>query len=143
MRKSILLRINAIILAVCLIVSAICYVQILRVYANEEPVETFEYVDNEEVTGDDDWDVTSSDTSSDNPSNNLSDGPDSNPEPPEKVDEVDPFDYNLTCYTPNINLGTHCQGDYIEEMYFSIVNIGNNTFPVTWDEFDSYTAFDV
>ena len=143
MRKSILLRINAIILAVCLIVSAICYVQILRVYANEEPVETFEYVDNEEVTGDDDWDITSSDTSSDNPSNNLSDGPDSNPEPPEKVDEVDPFDYNLTCYTPNINLGTHCQGDYIEEMYFSIVNIGNNTFPVTWDEFDSYTAFDV
>ena len=128
MKNSIFVKINAICLSICLLVGALSCVQILRVYASEQVMVTDEYsmeeyiepIDNpeyyEEPTDDSGYDDT-----------------------PQY--EPDPFDYNLTCYTPNLNFGTVYEGDYIDDISFSIVNIGNTTFPITWDEFDSSTAF--
>ena len=127
MRTSILLKINAILLSISLLVCALSCIQIVKVYASEEVYETYDQ-DNEEIQ----FDYVENEDDYDN-----SDDDDivfTN-------DEVDPFDYNLICYTPNLSFGTEYEGDYIDDISFSIVNIGNNTFPLTWDEFDPSTAF--
>ncbi len=129
MKNSILLKINSLILVLCLIISSVSSICLYKIHAyaenNEgnslEPDNSITIQSNElTLEEDDDWE------------------PD-----PDYVDPPDPFDYDLTCYSPNQNFGTIYQGDYVEERWFNIVNIGSNPFPLTWDEFDESTAFEL
>ncbi|SFB69927.1 InlB B-repeat-containing protein [Butyrivibrio sp. YAB3001] len=63
------------------------------------------------------------------------------PDPPEYV--PDPFDYDLSCYTPNINFGHIFTDDVTIPSQFTIVNTGYNAFPVTYELFDQSNGFNV
>ncbi|WP_026518691.1 InlB B-repeat-containing protein [Butyrivibrio sp. MC2021] len=135
MKQDIFIRIYAIILTIAVLVTSASAVQIAKVYAEEgetfleeEPGEDIYYEEEDQDDYDDDY-------------------PEEDQEEDDDViwdkDEPDPFDYDLACYTPDINLGTVYEGEYIEAKPFTIVNIGNNGFPITWEEVDSSTAFSI
>ncbi|MBQ3796992.1 MAG: InlB B-repeat-containing protein [Butyrivibrio sp.] len=131
MKKSLFNRVNAIILAVCLVISCFLTSKIEKIYASEDSNVIFD----EQNEGD--WDQGGDSQSDGDPY----DGGNESKNEGGGESQPDPFDYNLTCYTPNMNFGTRYEGDYIDPLQFSIVNIGSNSFPLTWDEFDSSTAF--
>lgn len=56
-------------------------------------------------------------------------------------EQPDPFDYLLTCYTPNLDFGTIQEGDIKNSKQFSIVNIGSTDVPLTYAAADPYTSF--
>ncbi|MBR2995236.1 MAG: hypothetical protein IKF45_00855 [Lachnospiraceae bacterium] len=56
-------------------------------------------------------------------------------------EQPDPFDYLLTCYTPNLDFGTIQEGDIKNSKQFSIVNIGSTDVPLTYAATDPYTSF--
>ncbi|WP_024864927.1 InlB B-repeat-containing protein [Butyrivibrio sp. FCS014] len=124
--QNVFIRICAVLLIACVVVSSITAVQIIRVYAEEGgdyPENTIEETVPEPVT---EQEVTE-------------------PEPERQQEEQsDPFDnYDLTCYTPNVDFGSVYQGTSISDKQIGIVNIGLTTIPLTWEEFDESTAFDV
>ena len=122
MKRDVFLKVCATLLAGCIVLSSITAVQIGKVYAEEnQEVETESYEE----------------------------GPapevilQSEPEPAPQPSQPDPFDYNLICYTPSISFGTVYTGDTVTAKQFSIVNVGQNAFPLTWEEVDPNTAFDI
>lgn len=122
MKRDVFLKVCATLLAGCIVLSSITAVQIGKVYAEEnQEVETESYEE----------------------------GPapevilQSEPEPEPQPSQPDPFDYNLICYTPSISFGTVYTGDTVPAKQFSIVNVGQNAFPLTWEEVDPNTAFDI
>ena len=125
MSKSIFLKLNAVLLALAILVSAISSITLYKVYANENP-ENSEEIYEEPASESDpepELDLTSSyDQSSDEP---------------------DPFDYDLACYTPNVSFGAISKGSYTNPQQFSIINTGTTAFPLFWDEYDQSTAFDI
>ncbi|MBP3273873.1 MAG: Ig-like domain-containing protein, partial [Butyrivibrio sp.] len=125
--KNIFLKVCAALLAGCIVLSSITAVQIGKVYAeeNQDVEEIYEENDEENVT----------------PEVILQSEPEPAPEPP--AYEPDPFDYNLICYTPSISFGTVYAGDTVPAKQFSIVNVGQTSFPLTWEEVDPNTAFDI
>lgn len=128
MKHDVFLKISATLLAGCIVLSSITAVQIGKVYAEEnQDVEEDTY--EEEIT----------------PEVILQSEPESEPEPEPTPPayEPDPFDYNLICYTPSISFGTVYAGDTVPAKQFSIVNVGQNAFPLTWEEVDPNTAFDI
>ena len=77
---------------------------------------------------------------------NVPEQPDPIPAPEPVVAEIpeeqpDPFDYLLTCYTPNLDFGTIQEGDIKNSKQFSIVNIGSTDVPLTYAATDPYTSF--
>ena len=138
MKEKILMRVMAVILAVCLILTSATAVQIIRAYATESEEElTLEEEETHEL---DPEPYLEPDPAIPDPEPE----PDNQPEPePEHESEPDPFDYNLTCYEPNIRFGEVNKGDVVNAKQFSIVNVGKNAFPLTWEEIDPYTAFDM
>ncbi len=130
------MKLWAIMLALCLAVTSVSTVQMIRVYASEEDDE------------DDDDEPQDPDAPQDPnaPDPGIIDPvlpPEPQPDPPAPEPQPDPLDYDLACYNPNINFGTINQGDVVITEYFNIVNTGNNGFPLAWDEVDPYTAFTV
>ena len=125
--KNIFLKVCAALLAGCIVLSSITAVQIGKVYAEENQDVEDNYEENYEE------DVT--------PEVILQSEPEPAPEPP--AYEPDPFDYNLICYTPSISFGTVYAGDTVPAKQFSIVNVGQTSFPLTWEEVDPNTAFDI
>ena len=125
--KNIFLKVCAALLAGCIVLSSITAVQIGKVYAEENQDVEDNYEENHEE------DVT--------PEVILQSEPEPAPEPP--AYEPDPFDYNLICYTPSISFGTVYAGDTVPAKQFSIVNVGQTSFPLTWEEVDPNTAFDI
>ena len=124
-KREVVLRICAVLLAICFVLTSATAIQIIHAYAEEYP-------DTNNVL-----DIP-------NPEPEPDPEPDPGPDPqPEPDPEPDPFDYNLACYTPTINFGKVNAGDVVYAKQFSIVNIGTTTFPLTWEEIDPYTAFDV
>ncbi len=123
--------------------------QIIRAYATEN---------GGDIDDDDDDIVDFPDPDADpNPDPDPSPDPDPEPTPPAPTpdpepiqpaptpdpEQPDPFDYNLVCYTPDISFGTVEKGSIVPAKQFSIVNVGQTTFPLTWTEIDPYTAFDI
>ncbi len=137
MKTGLFVKLNAIVLSICLLVCAVSCVQMVRVYASEQAYET----ENQELSQEYISETDNNESNENYESNESEIITESEPETYDYYDEVDPFDYNLTCYTPNLSFGTVYEGDYIDDINFAIVNIGSNTFPLTWDEFDSSTAF--
>ncbi|MBP3824523.1 MAG: hypothetical protein ILA11_02135, partial [Butyrivibrio sp.] len=137
MKKSeILLKVCAVLLTICFVLTSATAVQIVKVFAEEGQNETFEQESTDFVV-----DPDPDQNPDPNPDLNPDPNPDSDPDP-DPV-QPDPFDYNLACYTPSINFGKVNQGDVVYARQFAIVNIGTTTFPLTWEEVDPYTAFDV
>jgi len=124
--QNVFIRICAVLLIACVVVSSITAVQIIRVYA-EEGGDYPEEVIEETVP---EPDIVQEELE---------------PEPEQQEEEqTDPFDnYDLTCYTPNVDFGSVYQGDSVSDKQIGIVNIGSTTIPLTWEEFDESTAFNV
>ncbi|MBQ6587856.1 MAG: Ig-like domain-containing protein [Butyrivibrio sp.] len=159
MKNNFFVRVNAIILAICLVVSSVLSIKLYRVYAREQfdgmllaeeygdmstVGDTFEHVDYPDYDADVQNQIEPEPVAE--PENNSNDETFSetgDTEPVDNRDEPDPFFYNLTCYDPNLNFGTVYQNDYVDIQRFSIVNTGENPFPLTWDEFDPSTAFEL
>ncbi|RKM61228.1 hypothetical protein D6855_04870 [Butyrivibrio sp. CB08] len=142
MKKDIFLKICSLLLAACIVLASVTAVQIGRVYAGEGFVDT--EGDNDLLDFEPDSDPEpepepeqTPDSPADSDQGNQSEQPDSAKYQP------DPFDYNLICYTPSISFGTVFKGDAVPAKQFSIVNVGQNPFPLTWEEIDQYTAFDL
>jgi hypothetical protein len=127
-KREIWLKICAILLTICFALTSATAVQIIKVYAEEYDTDDLDDEGNPEPAPE----VLTTYSTGFNPDPN----PDPDPEP-------DPFDYNLVCYTPSIDFGRVNKGDVVYAKQFSIVNIGNNAFPITWEEVDPYTAFDL
>ncbi len=128
--KNIFLKICATLLAGCIVLTSITAVQIGKVYAEEDQ--------NTETEGYEDGLVPEVITLQE-----PEPEPEPVPEPEPPSYEPDPFDYNLICYTPSISFGTVYAGDTVPAKQFSIVNVGQNAFPLTWEEVDPNTAFDI
>ncbi len=139
MKQDIFMRIYAVILIVAIIVTSVSTAEIIKVYANEG--EYLQPSDSTDATYSEDQltDYVEEDYQQESDSSQDDYNPDA--EPAEDEDYPDPFDYDLACYTPNISLGTVYEGDYIETKQFSVVNVGRNRFPITWEEVDPATAF--
>ena len=143
MKNNILMKLWAIMLALCLAVTSVSTVQMVRVYASEEDGDGYADEDYDNDTQDPDADKDPDD----NQDPNAPQDPDAPQQDPSIIDPVlppdppDPSDYNLACYNTDINFGNVNQGDVIMTNYFNIVNTGNSGFPLGWDEVDYYTAF--
>ena len=142
MHSKILVRLSAVILAGCLMVTSVSTAQMVKVYAEEgasdlsvEEVEDYSEAVEEATVEPQQEPTTQEDVT-------VTEETEPTPEPEPVDDTPDPFDYNLTCYTPNISFGTVDVGDVVHAKQFNIVNIGSTTFPITWEEIDQYTAFD-
>ncbi len=122
MKNTFWLRICAILLSICTVLSGVTAFDIIRAYAGEDETHATGL-----IVPDDPDDYHTDPVFPDNP------------DPP----EPDPFDYNLVCYTPSISFGTVEAGSIVPAKQFSIVNVGNTSFPLTWAEVDEYTAFDI
>ncbi len=144
MKNKLLMRIWAILLVACLAVSSVSTIQILKVYATEEDGDDDDGDDEPSDPGDQGGGDSEDHGTGFDPNGGIVDPvlpPDPQPDPPAPDPQPDPFDYDLSCYTPNINFGTANKGDVILAKNFNIVNTGNNPFPLAWDEVDPYTAF--
>lgn len=129
MKKEIWLRLCAFGLAACTALTSITAAQIVRVYAEE----------GQDMPSDDgsDGDLTPEEIQEIEQMLN----PD---QPPAPVNpQPDPFDYNLIASTPTVNFGVVNQGDIVQAQPITIANSGYNAFPLTWEEIDQYTAFDI
>jgi hypothetical protein len=123
-----LFRLCAVVLAICIGFTGVATNQAIKVYASEDSGDGDDILDGFDLDGE----------------SELTPEQSSIPETkPESEPEPDPFDYNLASYTPSINFGTYDYGDIIYAKQFSIVNVGVNRFPLTYDEMDPYTAFDI
>ena len=132
MKSNVLMKACAIVLAGCVTVSAITAAQIFKVYATDDTNFSADQnmFDDDQDMFDDDQDI-------------YDDTDDDEPAPEPVPDDPDPFDYNLNCYTPNINFGSVFAGDVMPSKQFSIVNTGSTSFPLTWESIDQYTAFSI
>ncbi len=130
MKNNVFTSICAFLLAIALLISSVSSFQIIRAYAGEyEESQESIAVEEETVTPDQQEQESQAD-------------PEPEPEPESEPDyQPDPFDYNLVCYTPNINFGSVTQGSQVAQKTFTITNIGNNAFPLTWDTYDPNNAF--
>ncbi len=146
MKNSVLIKISSFALTIALVLSSISSYQIIRAYAVEADETISSIEDNSSI--DEDIDVEpyeEKDITNDDELENSD--PDMNsiitPEQAEEPipHETDPFDYNLICYTPNIDFGKIYQGDVAKQKQFTITNTGVNAFPLTWDTYDPNTAF--
>ncbi len=131
MKENLFIKITATLLTLCILLSSVTAVQIVRVYASEEENYTEE--------GDGGGDYQEPEPEYDMQSESE---PESEPEPAPEPEQPDPFDYELVCYTPEIGFGTVYAGDIVQAKQFSVVNVGTTTFPITYEEIDQYTAFD-
>lgn len=146
-------------LALCLAVTSVSTVEILKVYASEEDdfasseddSDQSDYDRNDDKRDDDDDDddddpnfrpyptgiitPTPEPTDTPTPTPEPTDTPTPTPEPPS------PTDYDIAVYNANIDFGTIHEGDVVLNMYFQVVNVGNNGFNLAWDEIDPNTAF--
>lgn len=135
MKNRLLMRIWAVLLAVCLATTAVSTVQVMMVYASED----------EDDDDQDDQDDQDQSQGADQDDDDDDDGggeiidpvlpPD--PTPPAPV----PADYNLTCTTPNIAFGNWYPDAIIAPSQIKVVNSGNISITVGWDESDAKTAF--
>ena len=126
MFEKVFIRIYSFLLVLCLMITSVCIGSAVTVRADEGEGEFF--------------------TEDFEPEPEPEPAPEPTPEPesePEQKQETDPFDYNLICYTPSISFGAVNYGDIVYAKQFNIVNVGNTSFPITWEEVDPYTAFDV
>lgn len=131
MKQDIFIRIYAIVLTIAVLVTSASAVQIAKVYAEEgEEIFTEETEILEEELQDEDYQEVYTEEQEEQYE-----------EPADDWEEPDPFDYELACYTPNINMGTAYEGEFIDSKQFTIVNVGRTTFPITWEEVDPSTAF--
>ena len=140
MNNSIFIKVCSALLIVSLILSGITSAQIIRAYAEEiEITDEGDYnMDEGGIIYDDGEEYNEPDIPDPEPVIE----PDPEPEPePTPESEVDPFDYNLACYTPNLDFGRVYQGEVTDQKPFAIVNTGVNGFPLTWDVFDPSNAF--
>lgn len=130
MNKGILLKINAVILAFSLLVSAVSSITLYKVYANEIEQGYDESIYSDPVS---------------EPEQEPYSEPAPEPEPARNQEDEssDATDYDLTCYTPNMSFGAISKGSYVKPQQFSIVNIGTTEFPLFWDEYDQSTAFEL
>ena len=119
MKKIIITKIMAVLLILSFVITGIDFTNTIKVYAEE---------------GDQDF----QEEQTTEPELQQETTPEDEPEPEY---EPDPFDYNLICYTPSISFGSVNYGDITVAKQFNIVNVGNTTFPLTWEEVDPYTAF--
>ncbi|MCR5402646.1 MAG: InlB B-repeat-containing protein [Butyrivibrio sp.] len=128
MKKEILLRLCALGLSVCTAISSLTAVQIVRAYAGEaaQPVEGRGDLITDDMTPEEIEKLLHPDQP----------GPAPTPQP-------DPFDYNVIASTPTINFGVVNQGDVVQAQAIVVGNNGYNPFPLTWEEIDQYTAFDI
>ncbi|MCR5557793.1 MAG: Ig-like domain-containing protein [Butyrivibrio sp.] len=138
MKTKILMRIYAVLLVACFVITGIGFTQPVKVYAEEGEDQQFTEEPQDEPAPVDP-----------EPEPILEPEPEPAPEPtpeptpePEPEYQPDPFDYNLICHTPSISFGAVNRGDVVNAKQFSIVNVGNTSFPLTWEEIDPYTAFD-
>ncbi len=144
MKENLFTKILATLLTLCIVVSSITAVQILNVYA-EEDGQSYDGDDYDD--GDDNGGATggweeSYETGFD-PSPEPESEPEPEPEPEYQPDPPDPFDYDLKCYTPELSFGSVYTGYVTEAKQFNVVNVGLTTFPITYEEIDQYTAFDI
>ena len=144
MKNTIFLRICAVLLAICTVVCSVTAVQIIRVYA-EEGGDYEEYEESSLLSNDNDYNYDDDDKGNDPDPYVEPDPvePEPEPEPESEPYQPDPFDYKLDCYTPSISFGQVEKGSIVNAKQFSIVNVGSTTFPLTWEEIDQYTAFDI
>lgn len=142
MRSKMLMRLYAVLLVICLVITSSSVMQILKVYAEEGDLgvnveEQSEYLDEFNIDYDEEYSWPDDEPYIDPDQGEV------DPDMPDDDQEVDPFDYNLICYTPSISFGTVNEGEIVYAKQFNIVNVGSTTFPLTWEEVDPYTAFDV
>ena len=137
MKSKIIIRINAVLIALSLVITSIGYTNTMKVYAEDGGQEFWE----EEPTNPESEPEPAPEPA---PEPEPAPQPEPTPEPepePEYEYEPDPFDYNLICYTPSISFGAVNYGDITIAKQFNIVNVGNTSFPLTWEEVDPNTAF--
>ena len=120
MKSNLFMRICAVVLAGCIATSLITTVQITKAYAT----------DNTDTT-----------VNNENPSDDQTLTDSEEPESKERSSQPDPLDYDLTCYTPNIDFGAVYTNQIVPSKQFGIVNIGANGFPLTWECIDPTTTF--
>ncbi|MBR1641115.1 MAG: InlB B-repeat-containing protein [Butyrivibrio sp.] len=133
MKQNLLLKICAVFLSVSMILTSVAAVKIVKVYAEDDLGDYFEHEDEPFVEPYIDPD----------PADDPTPKPeDPKPEEPEHYNP-DPSDYNLKCYTPRISFGTVFEDDYVDSKQFSIVNVGQTAFTLSWEEIDENTAFDI
>ncbi len=133
MKNNLFLRICSILLAISLVLTGITSVQIILAYAEEVSTDDTNYFNIEQ---EDSSEVTTIEENGEYTDESGDSFPDA-----EEPD--DPFDYNLACYTPNIEFGRVSQGSFVDQRQFSIVNTGSTTFPITWDQYDASNAFQI
>ncbi|WP_022766377.1 InlB B-repeat-containing protein [Butyrivibrio sp. XPD2006] len=144
-KREIALRICSILLVICFALTSATAVQIIKVYAEDYQEND---MDNPEPETDPEPEHGTGFVPDPEPEPEPEPEPIPEPEPepepqPQPAPEPDPFDYELACYTPTINFGKVNAGDVVYARQFAIVNIGTTTFPLTWEEVDPYTAFNV
>ena len=107
MRSDILMRIYAVILAVCFVITGIGFTQPVKVYAEEgEDLQFTEELGNEPAPVDPEPDPVPEPEPAPEPT------PEPTPEPEREPEyQPDPFDYNLICHTPSISFGAVNRGD--------------------------------
>ncbi len=138
MKKERFYGIMALVMTVILAISSTLAVRYIRAYAAEPD----DYDDDEYDMGFD-WD---------DPDDIYIDPvlpPTPDPEPQEPTptptlaptEEPDPFDYSLSCYTPNVDFGTVREGEYVNARQFTIVNTGHTRVPLDIFTMDPYTSF--
>ena len=129
MKNNIFIQICAVLLSVSLILSGITSLQIISVLATD--------TDSTEAEG-----LLSPAPADPDPYIPDPD-PDPVPAPQELTTEIDPFDYNLSCYPTNIDFGRIFEHAPSDPKPFTVTNIGVNEFPLTWDIFDPSNAFEI
>ena len=129
-KREMLLRICSILLTICFVLTSVTAVQITKVFAEEN---TEDYGNEPEPY-----------VEPDIPDEHEPE-PEPQPEPQQDAEpyQPDPFDYNLACYDNNITFGKVSEGDTVTAKQFAIVNVGTTKFPITWEEVDPNTAFDI
>lgn len=143
MKNTFWLRICAILLSICTILSSVSAVQIIRAYAEEGDGDPFDFVDNFDGDEGDGEPVELPEGETQDPQAEQETNPTPDPTPTPPDSEPDPFDYDLSCYTPSISFGSVNADSIVSAKQFSIVNVGKNAFPLTWEEMDPSTAFDI
>ncbi len=138
MSNRLFIRVCSALMVICLVLSVLTSAQIIRAYAEEMDI-TEDYGESEIYENtEDSWSGEVDLEPDPEPT------PEPTPEPSPDSDpgyQPDPFDYNLACYTPNLDFGKVYQGTIADQKQFTIVNTGVNAFPLTWDTFDSGNAF--
>ena len=153
MKNRLLMRLWAIMLVLCLAVTSVSAVEIMRVYASEEADDDSYYSESKTDDDPDDGEyephakglIIPTDIPDPSP---IPPDPDPSPIPPDPdpspvppSPDPDPTDYAISVYNANIDFGQIHEGDVVLNMYFQVVNVGNNPFNLAWDEIDPNTGF--